>query len=85
MKLNTMQGHTGNINDLRFKHESHEQLVSAADDGHVHVWDVRAGTQPSAGICPDGGASGVLCVAWSPHDEHAIACGELPHTWLTCL
>ncbi|KAK9808078.1 hypothetical protein WJX73_003318 [Symbiochloris irregularis] len=70
-----LEGHKGNINDLRFKQDSSEQLVSAADDGQVHVWDVRSTTQPCSTIGPEGASRGVLCVAWSPHEEHTVACG----------
>lgn len=44
-----LTGHRGELNDLRFLRTEPTQLLSAASDGAVYLWDIGAGFDTDVG------------------------------------
>lgn len=59
--LHLLVGHRGNINALAFHGE---QLLSAADDGNVFIWDSKTGEKIGNISCHEGD---ILCMAVHPN------------------
>ena len=66
-------GHTDTVDDVTFHPTSVDQLCSVGDDRQLLFWDARTAGTP-AGKVANAHKRDVLCVSWSPLEEHLVRC-----------
>lgn len=64
-------GHTDTVDDVTFNPCSVDELCSVGDDRQLLFWDARTATT-SVGKVAAAHKRDVLCVSWSPLEEHLV-------------